>query len=147
MRPGRDGYLDLARRGLAVARRLMEGIRAIPGLYVIGQPAMTVFSFGAEGMDIFRIADRLKERGWRMDRQRRPDALHMIATAHHEPAVEPFLADLRLAVEEERRAGPSETPAGETLLYGVTAEIPGGADAVDYLRRRMGEAYGLETKV
>jgi hypothetical protein len=29
----------------------------------------------------------------------------------------------------------------------VTAEIPGGADAVDYRRRRMGEAYDLGTKV
>jgi sphinganine-1-phosphate aldolase len=144
MRLGRAGYLDLARRGMAVARRLMDGIEDIPGLRIIGEPAMTVFSFGAEGMDIFRIADRLKALGWRMDRQRRPDALHMIATAHHEQAVEPFLADLRAAVEEERRVGVSAGPSAETLLYGVTAEIPPGVDAVEYLRRRMGEVYDLE---
>jgi sphinganine-1-phosphate aldolase len=144
MRLGRQGYLDLARRGMAVARRLMAGIGEIPELHVIGRPAMTVFSFGAEGLDIFRIAEGLKERGWRMDRQRGPDALHMIATAHHEPAVEPFLADLRAAVEEARAAGIPAGPAPETSLYGVTAEIPPGVDAVAYLRRRMGEVYDLE---
>lgn len=143
LRLGREGYVDLARRGMAVARRLMAGIEAIPGLHIIGAPAMTVFSFGAEGLDLFRIADRLGERGWRMDRQRRPDALHMIATAHHAPVAETFLADLRAAVEEERRACAPAGAAADTLLYGVTAEIPPGTDPVEGLRRRMGEVYDL----
>jgi glutamate/tyrosine decarboxylase-like PLP-dependent enzyme len=80
MRLGVEGYTDMTRRALDVAERLMQGIRQIPGLQIIGKPDMTVFTFGVERLDIFAIAARLEKRGWRMDRQRQPDSLHMIAT-------------------------------------------------------------------
>lgn len=144
MHLGQDGYRELAARALAVARALMAGVNAIPGLRVIGEPAMTVFSFGADGLDVMALADCLEQRGWRMDRQRNPDALHMIATPNHEQAVEPFLADLRAAADAVRAAGPARQAArGEAMLYGVTGDVPVGGDAVAALRRRIGDAYDL----
>lgn len=143
MRLGIEGYTEQARRGLEVARRLMDGIRAIPGLFVIGEPDMTVFAFGAHELDIFSIAERLQGMGWRMDRQHRPNALHMIATSNHEQSVDAFLDDLQRAVVEEQahpRAVDGENPQ---MLYGVTSEIPADMDPVDYMRQQMGKVYDL----
>jgi hypothetical protein len=105
---------------------------------------MTVFTIGAEQLDIFNIAARLEQAGWRMDRQRRPDSLHMIATPNHEQSVEPFLRDLRNAVVAERSAPKSGKEKGVTTLYGVTSHIPDSADPAEYMRRRIGESYDLD---
>ena len=119
----------------------MDGITATGQLAIVGKPAMTVFSYGAADLDIFLVADELQARGWRMDRQRQPDTLHMIATPNHESAVEPFLADLAAALAAA--AAGSGTERRQAMLYGVTADIPPDADPADYLRKTMGQVYDL----
>lgn len=143
MRLGMDGYTDLTRRALQVTHRLTEGIRNIPGLFVIGEPDMTVFSFGSQDLNIFSIADRLQSAGWSMDRQQQPDSLHMIATPNHEQSVEPFLHDLREAVADERTTPLSAKHAGQQMLYGVTTSITGNKDPSEYMRQKMGEVYDI----
>jgi hypothetical protein len=89
---------------------------------------MTVFSFGAQDLDVFVIAERLQAMRWRMDRQHCPDSLHMIATPSHEQSVEPFLSDLRNAVDAERALPESAHTAKQQMLYGVTTEISAESD-------------------
>ncbi len=144
MRLGMDGYTELVRSALDVARRLMQGIDEIPGLHVIGRPDMTVFTFGARELDIFNIAERLERSGWRMDRQRRPDSLHMIATPNHQQAVEPFLRDLREAVDAERSAPLSAEARGAAMLYGVTSSAPASGDPAEFMRQQIGKRYDLD---
>jgi len=95
---GEDGYLVLARRVLDTTRKLREGIDAIPGLHVWGQPAMSVFSFGSTEHDIMAIGDVMDDRGWHLDRQHGPDALHLMVSPEHDQVADAFLADLRDAV-------------------------------------------------
>ncbi len=144
MRLGADGYTDLTRRAFAVADKLMGGIGQIPGLRVVGKPDMTVFTFEADHVDIVKVAERLERRGWRMDRQRRPDSLHMIATPNHEHSVEPFLRDLGEVVEEESSAPKSGKGDGTAMLYGVTSHIPASADPAEYMRQQIGKNYDLD---
>ncbi len=79
-------------------RALQEGIRAIPGLHVWAEPVMSVFSFGSDTLDIFAVGDGMDARGWHLDRQTGPDALHLMVSPEHHKVVNPFLADLREAV-------------------------------------------------
>jgi sphinganine-1-phosphate aldolase len=97
---GEAGYLALARKVRDTTRRLREGIEATPGLHVHGEPVMSVFSFGSDELDIFAVGDVMDERGWHLDRQKGPDALHLMVSPEHERIVDPFLADLRDAVAE-----------------------------------------------
>lgn len=143
MHLGEAGYISLVQRALAVARSLMDGIRDIPGLYVVGKPDMTVFSFGSRDLDIFGVARRLSARGWRVDRQIAPASIHMIATPNHEQSVAPFLGDLRQAVEEERAEPTRLETAKEGILYGATGDLPVGVDPVEFVRREMGKNYDL----
>ncbi len=96
---GERGYLEQARRILDATRRLQAGIRSTPGLHIVGEPAMSVFAFGAEGFDIMAVGDGMDDRGWHLDRQNGPDALHMMVSPIHDGIVDTFLKDLGDAVK------------------------------------------------
>ena len=138
---GQDGYLRLARETIELTERLIGGIAAIPGLRLLGRPDMSVLAFTADDAGVFGVARRLEERGWRIDRQREPDAIHVIVTPNHRQAVDPFLADLAQSLAEERERPADGDGHGEALLYGVTAEVPVGADREAFLRSAMSETY------
>ncbi|MDH3685922.1 MAG: aspartate aminotransferase family protein [Myxococcales bacterium] len=97
---GEEGYLRLAREAREATRKLQDGIGAIAGLRVIGAPVMTVFAFGAEddSIDLFAVGDVMDDRGWHIDRQHGPDALHVMVSPKHLEVADAFLADLREAV-------------------------------------------------
>lgn len=127
MKLGRAGYLDLARRTFDLTDRLTAGIAAIPGLQIVGSPDMTVFAFTSGEFDIFAVADRMAGRGWHLDRQVRPDSIHMVVTPNHEAAIGPFLDDLAAAARAVAASG--QRAAGRSaMLYGVTSRVPGGMD-------------------
>ncbi|MEZ4333788.1 MAG: aspartate aminotransferase family protein [Myxococcota bacterium] len=96
---GEAGYVRLARRIRDTVRRLREGIRAIPGLVIHGEPEMSILAFGSTRLDVFAIGDVMDDRGWHLDRQTGPDALHLMVSPEHEKVAERFLADLREAVD------------------------------------------------
>jgi len=101
---GEEGYLRLARELHETAGRLRAGIEAIPGLFVLGDPAMSVLAFGSDALDIFAVGDAMDDRGWHLDRQRGPDALHLMLSPIHARVADAFLADLRGAAAQ---VGPS----------------------------------------
>jgi glutamate/tyrosine decarboxylase-like PLP-dependent enzyme len=119
---GEEGYLRLADRVMKTARRLMDGVNAIPGLQVIGQPDASVFSFAADGFDIYAVGDVMDERGWHLDRQQLPPKLHLVVTPAHEAIVDGFLADLAEAAASVAREG---APAGgRAAMYGMLGTLP-----------------------
>ena len=100
---GEEGYLRLARQVRDATRQLQQGIRAIPGLTIVGEPVMSVFAVASERYNIYEIADEMALRGWHLDRQHRPPSLHITVMPVHAQVVEPFLADLRAAVAAVQR--------------------------------------------
>jgi glutamate/tyrosine decarboxylase-like PLP-dependent enzyme len=94
---GEDGYVKLAGQIRDAVRGFQTGIAAIPGMRVIGEPVMSVFAFTSDAVDPFGIADRMEEKGWCLDRQNDPDAMHMMVSPRHLDIVDEFLADLREA--------------------------------------------------
>jgi glutamate/tyrosine decarboxylase-like PLP-dependent enzyme len=95
---GRDGYQKLARVIRETTDKLRAGIEAIPELTIWADPVMSVMSFGSEAIEIAAVGDVMDERGWHLDRQTGPDALHMMVSPGHAQVVDTFLEDLRFAV-------------------------------------------------
>jgi glutamate/tyrosine decarboxylase-like PLP-dependent enzyme len=95
---GEAGYVRLARVVRDTTRKLREGIEAIPELHVIGDPAMSLLAFGSDSVDIAAVGDVMDDRGWNLDRQEGPAALHMMVSPVHAEVADAFLADLRAAV-------------------------------------------------
>jgi glutamate/tyrosine decarboxylase-like PLP-dependent enzyme len=104
-RLGEDGYLRLSAQVRDTTRRLRRGIDAIPGLRVLGEPVMGVFCFGSDTLDIFAVGDVMDARGWHLDRQQGPDALHLMVSPAHQRIADQFLADLGYAAAHH---GPSK---------------------------------------
>lgn len=100
---GREGYLEITDVVMRTTRRMQEGIDAIPGVRVLGQPDMSVFAIGSDGADVYEVADEMALRGWYFDRQHFPPSLHVTVTYAHAEIVDPFLADLAQAVAAVRR--------------------------------------------
>jgi glutamate/tyrosine decarboxylase-like PLP-dependent enzyme len=94
---GEEGYLRLARQTLDATQRLIDGVAAIDGLHIWGEPDMTVVAIGSSKQDVFAIGDELERRRWHFDRQDNPPALHLMASPRHALVVDEFLADLRAA--------------------------------------------------
>ncbi len=94
---GEEGYLRLARRVHEVTRRFQDGVRAA-GMRVVGRPIMGVFAFTSDSPHPFAIGDRLNAKGWGVDRQKNPDALHVMLSPKHLDVIDEFLADLREAI-------------------------------------------------
>jgi len=102
---GLEGYLRLAQLTLDTRVRLVEGIRAIDGLTVLGEPeAQLVAMSAAPGwedlVDVFAVGDALLARGWYVDRQKPPDSLHATVSAGNAPVIEDYLRDLSECVAE-----------------------------------------------
>jgi sphinganine-1-phosphate aldolase len=94
---GREGYRRLARVVHDTTEKIRKGIDAIPELAVWADPVMSVLSFGSEKIDIAAVGDVMDERGWHLDRQNDPAALHMMVSPAHAEVADAFLGDLREA--------------------------------------------------
>ena len=102
---GLEGYLRLTRETIDTRVRMVAGVRAIPGLAVLGEPtaqcvAISVAPGYEDALDVFAVGDALLARGWHLDRQKPPDSLHATVSAGNAPVIEDFLTDLAECVAE-----------------------------------------------
>jgi sphinganine-1-phosphate aldolase len=97
---GEEGYLRLATVVRETSGRIRKGIESTEGLKIFGDPVMSVMAFGSDDFDIFSVGDQMDARGWHLDRQMGPDALHLMVSPKHADVVEEFLDDLKASVRE-----------------------------------------------
>jgi len=106
---GEKGYMEIAERVMKMTRLYIEGINAIDGLTIYGEPDLSIITFGSQEFDIYAVAERLSVRGWLAGLNREPRAIHLMMSLNHEPVREEYLADLRAAVAEVRAGSGAET--------------------------------------
>ena len=137
---GEQGYLEATRRILETAAAIKKGIRAIPELHVLGDP-LFVIAFGSEAVDVFKVMERMSERGWSLNGLHKPAAVHLCVTLRHaQPGVaDQFLEDLRAAVEQVR-ANPGEKGT-MAPVYGMAASVPFRGLVSDLLKKYMDLLY------
>lgn len=139
---GEEGYLRLSRTVLDTARALREGIRAVPGLKLLGTPELSIFAFASDSLDVYALGDAMEARGWKLDRQMSPPALHLMVTPAHAAVVEPFLADLRACAASLASGEPA--PDGSAAMYGMLGSIPDRREAEGFLLQFMDGLYSAE---
>jgi sphinganine-1-phosphate aldolase len=121
---GERGYLEAARRILETGARVRDGVRAIAGLRVLGNPLWVTAFATDEGLDVFQVMENMTRRGWSLNGLQRPSAVHIAITLRHTlPGVaDRFLRDLEASVAEVR-ANP-EVRTGLAPIYGMAASLP-----------------------
>jgi len=99
---GEDRYRQIARDTMDATRRLVQGIREIEELELMGTPASSLLAFRTRKINVYALTDELKEKGWivnlQFGRGEIPPNIHLSVTYAHVPLVDAFLADLRACV-------------------------------------------------
>jgi sphinganine-1-phosphate aldolase len=136
---GESGYTQAARRILKTGARIRDGIAAIPGLSVLGDPLWVIAFAAGDGLDVYQVMENMGGRGWSLNGLQRPAAVHIAVTLRHTlPGVAGrFLGDLAASVEEVRASPGVST--GMAPVYGMAATLDPGtvhqllADYLDML--------------
>jgi glutamate/tyrosine decarboxylase-like PLP-dependent enzyme len=141
---GEDGYLRATESILETGARIRDGIGAIDGLHVFGDP-LWVIAFGSEDIDIYEVMARMAERGWSLNGLHHPPAVHIAVTLRHiQPGVaERFLDDLSDAVDGARTAGGGAT-TGAAPMYGMAATFPARGAVNELMTRYIDRIYEIE---
>jgi sphinganine-1-phosphate aldolase len=99
---GREGYLRVTKRTLQVKKQLIDGIRAIDGLFIVGRPDAAHFFVAGRDVDAFAVEEILSRKGWALARAYKPDSFQVWPGVPHEPIVGEFLKDISDAVATVR---------------------------------------------
>lgn len=100
---GEEGYMQIVKEVQEATARLIGGIQAIDGLRVLGAPAMCMFSFTSDTINVYQLADEMSKRGWYLQGQfstpNTPRNLHISVNQGTAGNVDILLEDLRECVE------------------------------------------------
>jgi sphinganine-1-phosphate aldolase len=107
---GQEGYRRMVGEVQAATGRLIEGVRQIEGLRVLGEPDMCMFSIASDQVNVYQLADEMKKRGWYLQGQfatrLSPPNLHVSVSYGTCGRVEAMLADLSESVREVKAGNP-----------------------------------------
>jgi glutamate/tyrosine decarboxylase-like PLP-dependent enzyme len=137
---GEEGYVELARVAMDATDQINAGIQSIDGLRIMGDPHMTVFAFDSDEVNVFTLGEKMDGRGWHLDRNQFPSALHMMVTPAHANVTERLVADLEAAMKEAREA-PTGSAEGMAALYGAAAAMPDRGAVSDFAIGFMDQLY------
>jgi glutamate/tyrosine decarboxylase-like PLP-dependent enzyme len=99
---GEEGYLSRTKTTMNFVEDLMESIEAIPELYIVGEPDMSLVAFASDSLDMVAIGDAMQERGWFVYLERVPPSIHLMLSPGHAPFMEKYITDLTEVVELAR---------------------------------------------
>ena len=138
---GEAGYRDIVRRVQEAAHKLMQGIQAIDGLQVLGEPAMCMFSFKSDTINVYQLADEMSKRGWYLQGQfstpLTPRNLHISVSQGTVHNVDTLLEDLRECVVIVKGAAPVDTAAIQAIVK-AALQGPDPAAAFGQLAANVG---------
>ena len=104
---GEDGYMNLARTMYEGTKKLVEGVNAIPDLYVLGDPEMCLVAVASDTVNVFQIADEMLARDWYIQPQLGLEGFkenfHFSVTPASVPLADDLLVDLRASVEAAKK--------------------------------------------
>jgi len=110
---GEEGYMRIVREVQEATKILINGVNAIPELRVLGQPAMCMFSFTSDKINVYQLADEMGKRGWYIQGQfstpLTPRNLHISVSHGTIHNVDTLLKDLQECVEIVKNKTPIDS--------------------------------------
>ncbi len=105
---GKQGYQNVVRDVMEATEQLITGINALDELHVLGEPAMSIFAIQSQTINIFQLAETMKQKGWYLQPQFSKTAsgypnLHITVTPPTVPHVDILLQDLEQAIRDVKR--------------------------------------------
>ena len=122
---GEDGYVDATKKIISTARKILDGLKKIPGIYILGAPKLSVIAIGSKDFDIYCLSGALTKRGWNLNSLQFPESFHIGLTFLHtkKGVAERFIKDVRECTAEIMK-NPKMKPTGSAAMYGMAQAIP-----------------------
>lgn len=124
---GEEGFKHIVKTVQETTQKLIEGINAIPELEVLGQPAMCMFSFKSDAINVYQLADAMAKRGWYIQGQfstpLTPRNLHVSVNYGTTHQADAMLADLHKCVEEVKAMDAIDSD-GIRAMVGAALQSP-----------------------
>jgi glutamate/tyrosine decarboxylase-like PLP-dependent enzyme len=105
---GEDGFCEIVRGLRDTYTRLRDGIEAIDGLRIVGDPVGPVLCFEGDGLDAYAVGDAMDDKGWHLNRNTTPRSLHLMVSPAHAARLDELLADLADAAAHHTAARDKE---------------------------------------
>lgn len=99
---GEEGYKKLIGEIIETTEEFIKRIEKLEDVRLVQQPDMSVFSITSDTTDIFRINDGLSKKGWHLDGQQNPNAIHFTITHAHGKVIDQFFADLEASIQDAK---------------------------------------------
>ncbi len=117
---GEEGYMRIIKEVQEATTKLIDGINAINGLQVLGEPSMCMFSFKSDVINVYQLADQMGKRGWYIQGQfstpLTPRNLHISVNQGTIHNVDALLSDLRECVEIVKGMTPIDSEAIRSMV-------------------------------
>ena len=138
---GEAGYKKIIQEVQEATQKLMDGINAIDGLQVLGKPAMCMFSFKSDVINVYQLADEMNQRGWYIQGQfstpLTPRNLHISVSHGTVHNVEALLKDLRECMDLVKSKMPLDSDAIKAMV-GAALQSPDAEAAFGQLAASAG---------
>ncbi|WP_292635172.1 aminotransferase class V-fold PLP-dependent enzyme [Mesorhizobium sp.] len=102
---GRTGYLSRAAQILKLRDAILAFVERCPGLKIVGGAELNVVGIGSDYSDVYSIASKLKDYGWKVNLLKEPAAIQVVLGPLRGEYITLLVNDLDKAVEVVRRDG------------------------------------------
>lgn len=122
---GHQGYVEHTSKIIQTTKKIEEGCRQVPGIFIYGKPDVSVVALGSNEFNIYLLSDRMTKRGWNLNALQFPSSIHLAVTVlHTHPGVaDRFISDVR-EISEDILKNPPENAGGSAAMYGMAQSIP-----------------------
>ncbi|XP_012618050.2 sphingosine-1-phosphate lyase 1 [Microcebus murinus] len=117
---GENGYVEATKQIIKTARFLKSELENIKGIFVFGNPQLSVIALGSRDFDIYRLYNLMTAKGWSLNQLQFPPSIHFCITLVHtrkRVAIQ-FLKDIRESVTQIMK-NPKAKTTGLGAIYGM----------------------------
>ena len=144
---GLDGYVDATRKIIKTTRYITEKLRNIDGIFIYGEPEVSVIGIGTDRFNVYRLSDALSAKGWNLNSLQYPNSVHLCCTLLHtyDGVADRFIKDVSESVKVILKQ-PKVKNEGQAAMYGMAQSIPDRSLVSDMVGIFFDAYYSTESK-
>ncbi|KAK5908160.1 hypothetical protein CgunFtcFv8_016241 [Champsocephalus gunnari] len=148
MHIGENGYIDATKKIISTARKIKTETSKIKGVFVFGDPEVSVVAIGSDEFDIFRLSNALTTKGWNLNSLQYPSSIHICCTVLHtqKGVADQFVNDVKEQVAIILK-NPKEKTTGMGAIYGMAQSIPDRSMVTEISRGFLDCLYSTEVSL
>ncbi|KAK0049039.1 sphingosine-1-phosphate lyase 1, partial [Biomphalaria pfeifferi] len=142
---GETGYVESTKKIVSTTRYVLSRLRTIPGIFIFGEPLVSIIAIGSKEFNVYRLFNALVEKGWNLNSLQFPPSLHICLTLlHTKPGVaDEFVKDVEESVAEIMK-DPKAECGGQGAIYGMAQSIPDRSIVCEMARFVIEEIYSTQ---